>query len=171
MTLPILEGLDGVQKMSKSYDNFIALDADAKDMFGKIMKLSDELMVRYYELLTDISIDELTELKNKTGRFAQENPKDTKIRLAKMLATQFYSQQEADQAHQEFIKVFSKGGQPNEVQEFFIKKDPIWICQLLLETQLVSSTSEARRLIRSNAVKKDGVAITDENTKISFRTR
>ncbi len=168
MTLPILEGLDGVQKMSKSYDNFIALDANAQDMFGKIMRLSDELMVRYYELLTDISVDELTELKNKTGQYAQENPKDTKIRLAKMLTTQFYSQQEADQAHQEFIKVFSKGGQPDEIQEFFIKQDPIWICQLLLETQLVSSTSQARRLIRSNAVKKDGAAITDENIKISL---
>ena len=168
MTIPILEGLDGVQKMSKSYDNFIALDVHAKDMFGKIMKLSDDLMVRYYELLTDITMEELTELKNKRGRFAGENPKDTKIRLAKILTTRFYSEEEADQAHQEFVRVFSKDGQPDEIQEFSIKQDPIWICKLLLEAQLVSSTSEARRLVRSRAVKKDGVAITDENTQISL---
>ena len=168
MTLPILEGLDGVQKMSKSYDNFIALDASAQDMFGKIMKLSDELMVRYYELLTDISVDELTDLKNRTGRYAGENPKDTKIRLAKMLATQFYCQEEAEKAHQEFIKVFSKGEMPDDIQEFSISKDPVWICNLLLEAELVESKNEARRLIRSRAVKKDGVAITDEKAQISL---
>ena len=168
LTLPLLEGLDGVKKMSKSYNNFIALDTDAKDMFGKIMRLSDDLMVKYYELLTDITMKDLTDLKNKKGRFALENPRDTKVRLAKMLATRFYSKEDADQAHQEFVKVFSKGGQPDDIKEFVIKQDSIWICRLLVESQMVSSTSEAKRLIRSRAVKKNGVALTDETEHISL---
>ena len=169
LTLPLLEGLDGLKKMSKSYDNFIALDASAKDMFGKIMRLSDDLMVRYYELLTDITVQELKDLKNKKGRFALENPKDTKARLAKMLTTQFYSQEDADQAHQEFIKVFSKGGQPDDIKEFAIKQDSTWVCRLLVNSQMVSSTSQAKRLIRSRAVKRDGVVLTDENQHISLK--
>ncbi len=168
LTLPLLEGLDGIKKMSKSYDNYIALDVSAKDMFGKIMRISDDLMVRYYELLTEISVKELTDLKNKTGPFALENPRDTKIKLAKMLASQFYSQEEAEQAHQEFIKVFSRGGQPDEIPEFILKDNPIGICKLLVEAQMVSSNSEARRLIRSRAVKKDGEVITDEHTQITL---
>lgn len=170
LTLPLLEGLDGVKKMSKSYDNFIALDTNAKDMFGKIMRLSDDLMVRYYELLTDITMRELEDLKSKKGRFALENPKETKIRLAKMLATQFYSQEDADQAHQEFVKVFSKRGQPDDIKEFVIKQDSIWICRLLVDSQMVSSTSEAKRLIRGRAVKRDGVVLTDENQQISLES-
>lgn len=166
LTLPLLEGTDGVLKMSKSYDNFIALEDTPQQMFGKILKISDTLMVKYYELLTDITVDELSDLKNRKKHFANENPKDTKIRLAKMLVTQFHSAHKADLAHQEFDRIFAKGGQPDDMPEITIPPGEIWICKLLLKASLVTSTSEARRLIRGQAVKKDGILLTDESQQL-----
>jgi tyrosyl-tRNA synthetase len=152
ITTPLLEGTDGVDKMSKSLNNYIGIDEDPNEMFGKIMSISDELMWRYYELLTDLPIDDINALKLECE--AQENnPRDLKIKLAKIIIKDFHSEEDADQAKQSFINQFSKGNLPDEIDEMQIASGEYKIADLLVETNMVESKGEAKRLIKQGGVK------------------
>lgn len=167
ITMPLLEGTDGVQKMSKTFGNYIGINEPAKEMFGKIMSISDELMWKYYELLTDISISDISKMKTEaeSGRL---NPRDAKVRLAKEIVSIYHSKGEAEKAHQEFERVFKAKGVPEKIKIYTIGKgQKVWIVQLLEKQNLVSSRSEARRLIKQGAVKIDGDRVSDENLKFS----
>ncbi len=170
ITLPILEGLDGVNKMSKSLDNYIAVVDSPKEMFGKTMRVSDELMIRYYELLTDLTANDVAKLKTELKEGAK-HPRDVKVQLAKLLITRFHSATAAQSAEDEFHRIFVEKGLPNEVPEFEIKVplEPIWICHLLQKTGLAPSSSEARRLVLGRAIEIDGTKIEDEKLKIELK--
>ena len=163
MTLPILEGLDGVQKMSKSLDNYIGIEESAKDIFGKAMRVSDELMIKYYELLTDVSVDELKDLQTKMKAKAL-NPRDVKVRLAKILVARFHDEAAAQAAEEEFTRIFANKGLPDEMPEFTIAGSKlaveIDIPSFLKEYDLVPSTSEARRLIQGGGVEVNSAKVT-----------
>ncbi len=167
ITTPLLEGTDGVRKMSKSYGNYIGINEPAEDMFGKIMSISDELMWKYYELLTDVSMLDIENMKTK-AQSGELNPKDAKVGLAKEVIGFYHSKKEAEYAEKEFEKVFKRGGVPEDIKIYNIEKDAeIWIVELLQKSSLVSSRSEARRLIKQGAVKIDGEKISNENLKFT----
>lgn len=168
LTVPLLEGIDGVQKMSKSYDNYIALEDSPVDMFGKTMRISDELMIRYYELLTHYSVSEIEKIK-KEVKDGTTNPKNFKVQLAKYIVTRFHSSKDADFAESEFNNVFSKKGLPTDITEVRIKAGQgLGICKLLVDTGLSPSTNEAKRLIQGRAVERDGEKIEDTNLKLDL---
>jgi len=160
LTMPILEGLDGVQKMSKSLDNYIGIDEDPDSMFGKIMSISDELMWRYLELLSFESLKTIESWKQEveTG----ENPRNIKFRLADEIITRFHDEAQAKKAQQNFIDRFAKNQIPDEMDEFTLPKG-IKVANLLKEANLVSSTSEAFRMIKQGAVKMDGEKLSDKD--------
>lgn len=155
--MPILEGTDGVQKMSKSLGNHIGITEKPNDMFGKIMSIPDHIMSRYYELLTDMQFD------------SKEHPRDAKIRLAKYIVTQFHSAEEADSAAQNFVKVFSSGGVPDDIKEVKIPAEPINIVKLIGLANLCESNSEAKRLIKQGAVSLDEKIINDPALEIPVK--
>ncbi len=161
MTMPLLEGLDGVRKMSKSYDNYIAIDEAAESMFGKLMSISDDLMWRYIELL---SLKSLTEIQQ-WQKFAKEggNPRDVKVDFAKEIVTRFHSAAEAKKVHEAFVARFSEHQLPSDIEDIEISStnDTMMICTLLKEANLVPSTSEALRLIHQGGVRIDGERIED----------
>jgi tyrosyl-tRNA synthetase len=168
MTIPLLVGLDGVQKMSKSADNYIAVEDSPKEMFGKTMRVSDELMITYYSLLTDISVDDLEELDAdvKTGK---RHPRQVKVDLAKTLVARFHSQQAADNAEAEFNRIFVDKGLPDEIPvKEVAAKAQIAICPLMVELGLAASNGEAKRLIEGRAVEKDSEKITDVQLKLDL---
>jgi tyrosyl-tRNA synthetase len=168
ITTPLLEGTDGVQKMSKSLANYIGINEQPKEMFGKIMSISDELMWRYYELLTDVSTEDISRMKN-DAKENRLNPKDAKVRLAKEIITTYHDKEEARKAAEEFENVFKKGETPKDISVFEINTtQPQWICGLLTSTGLTSSNSEARRLIEQGGVSIDGEKITDPNAKVQL---
>jgi tyrosyl-tRNA synthetase len=168
MTVPILEGLDGVQKMSKSLDNYIGVTESPREMFGKTMRVSDELMIRYYELLTDITVDELSKLKADLSSGAL-HPRKAKVDLAKFLVTRFHSAEEASGAEAEFDRMFVNKGLPDDMPEFDLEPEPEkWICHLLVETGLAKSSSEGRRLIQGGAVEKAGEKVKDAQMKFAL---
>jgi len=156
LMMPLLEGLDGVQKMSKSLGNYIGITDTPTEMFGKIMSISDELMWRYYELLSSLSLGEIEALKEKIA--AGTNPRDIKIDFAKEMIARFHTQEDAEAAHQDFIQRFQKKALPDEIPELTITIDgeEIGIANLLKEAGLVASTSEAMRMIKQGAVKLNG---------------
>lgn len=155
LMMPLLEGLDGVQKMSKSLNNYIGITDAPNDMFGKVMSISDELMWRYYELLSFRPLTEIAQLKEKAE--AGANPRDFKIDLAKELIARFHSDDDAEQAHQDFIKRFQKNALPDEIPEFTVTAgEAMPLTNLLKEAGLVASTSEANRMIKQGAVKLNG---------------
>jgi len=160
LTMPILEGLDGVQKMSKSLDNYIGIDEDPDSMFGKIMSISDELMWRYLELLSFESLETIESWKQEveTG----ENPRNIKFRLADEIITRFHDEAQAKKAQQNFIDRFAKNQIPDEMDEFTLPKG-IKVANLLKDANLVSSTSEAFRMIKQGAVKMDGEKLSDKD--------
>jgi len=145
MTTPLLEGIDGVEKMSKSLGNYVGITETASAMFGKIMSVSDELMYRYYLLLTDLSLSEIVELK-------KAHPRKSKEDLAKRIISDFHGPQAAEDAAAEFRKVFSEKQLPDEMEEISIPAGSQDVLALLRNTQMVASNSEARRLIRQGAV-------------------
>ena len=152
ITLPILEGLDGINKMSKSLDNYVGINEDPDEMFGKIMSISDDLMWRWFELLSFRPINEVNELKKevKSGM----NPRDTKILLAEEIIERFHSKEDAENAKNTFLDRFQKGAKPKEIETYSISlDDDIAIGNLLKESGLVQSTSEAMRLVKQGAVK------------------
>jgi tyrosyl-tRNA synthetase len=155
MTTPLLEGLDGVQKMSKSLNNYIGIDEPAGEMFGKVMSISDELMWKYYELLTDIGTDEINAMRFRCENGA-ENPRDTKVDLAKKIITDFHSKDEADAAADEFERRFVRKEVPDEIEEKQIEAGTYRLAELLVSTGLAASKGEARRLIEQGGVKVNG---------------
>jgi tyrosyl-tRNA synthetase len=159
--VPLLEGLDGVQKMSKSLNNYIGITDAPNDMFGKVMSISDDLMWRYYDLLSFRPLDEIAELKQRVEN--GENPRDIKILLAKEIIARFHDDAAAEGAHQDFIQRFQKNAIPDEMPEFEIAlgDDGIAIGNLLKETKLVGSTSDAMRMIKQGAVKINGDKVED----------
>lgn len=156
--VPLLEGLDGVQKMSKSLNNYIGITDAPNEMFGKVMSISDDLMWRYYDLLSFRPLEEIAELKQRG-----ENPRDIKILLAKEIIARFHDDAAAEGAHQDFIQRFQKNAIPDEMPEFEIAlgDDGIAIGNLLKETKLVGSTSDAMRMIKQGAVKINGDKVED----------
>ncbi len=167
LTMPLLEGLDGVQKMSKSLDNYIGIDESPDSMFGKIMSISDDLMWRYLELLSFESIETIESWKQevKDG----ENPRNIKFRLAEEIITRFHDNELAKQAQKNFIDRFAKNKTPDEMDEFSFPNG-IKIANLLKDSNLVSSTSEAFRMIQQGAAKMDGEKITDKDLEPSIGT-
>ncbi len=166
ITLPILEGLDGVQKMSKSLGNYIGITDDPKDMFGKIMSISDELMWRYFELLSFRSMSEIEALQRevKQGR----NPRDVKFLLAEELITRFHDADAAHAAQADFIQRFQKGALPEEMEEkvIVVDGDAMGLAQVLKQAGLTSSTSEAFRMIQQGAVRLDGEKVSDKGLQL-----
>lgn len=166
LMMPLLEGLDGVQKMSKSLGNYIGITDAPNDMFGKVMSISDDLMWRYYDLLSFTPKNEIEAIKQKVE--AGLNPRDTKIDLAKELIARFHSEQDAEAAHQDFILRFQKNAIPDEMPEFdmLLPSEGLMIANVLKDASLVNSTSDAMRMIKQGAVKMDGEKV--ENTKHHF---
>ena len=160
LTMPILEGLDGVQKMSKSLGNYIGIDEDPDSMFGKIMSISDDLMWRYLELLSFESLETIESWKKEVED--GENPRNIKFRLAEEIVTRFHDKDQALKAQQNFIDRFAKNQIPNEMDEFSFSKG-IKVANLLKDSNLVTSTSEAFRMIKQGAVKIDGEKLTDKD--------
>ena len=156
MMVPLLEGLDGVQKMSKSLGNYVGITDAPNDMFGKIMSISDELMWRYYDLLSFRALEDIAALKQQVA--AGANPRDVKIELAKEIIARFHDQAAADAAHQDFIQRFSKNALPDDIPQLSVScdGDSMPIANLLKEAGLVDSTSEAIRMIKQGAVKLNG---------------
>lgn len=167
LTLPLLEGLDGVNKMSKSLGNYIGITESPDNIFGKVMSLSDELMFRYYDLLSDLSVDEIAALREKMNG-GKVHPKEVKMRLARELTARFHDQQAADLAARQFDQVFKKHKLPDDIPEcrLEVAEDVIWLPKLLLEAGLVNSTSDGRRMLRQNAVSVDGKKISAVDTNI-----
>lgn len=163
LTLPLLEGLDGVNKMSKSLGNYIGITEPANDIYGKVLSVSDKLMFRYYDLLSDLSSTEIAALKRGVDS-GELHPKEVKKQLARELTARFHGKEAALAAEANFEEVFGKGGLPDEIPEVILKAaEPLWIPQLLLEADLVNSTSDGRRMIKQNAVTIDGEKVTDMN--------
>ncbi|MBN1634946.1 MAG: tyrosine--tRNA ligase [Deltaproteobacteria bacterium] len=152
MTLPLLEGTDGIQKMSKSYDNYIGVDDTPDDMFGKVMSITDELMWRYYELLSSKTIEEIERLKNDVNGGVL-HPMDVKMDLAYELVARFHTSEQAQESRDGFLQVFRKKSLPDEMPHIVIDDENTWICSILKEAGLTGSTSEAKRLIAQGAVK------------------
>jgi tyrosyl-tRNA synthetase len=163
ITMPILEGLDGVQKMSKSLGNYIGITDAPDDMFGKIMSISDTLMWRYFELLSFRPMDEIQAFQKQVDEGA--NPRDIKFLLAQEIIARFHDEAAAVQAQENFIARFQKGAMPDEMPEkmFTLSEESIGIANLLRDAGLVQSTSEAMRMIKQNALKIDGERISDRS--------
>lgn len=161
MTMPLLVGLDGVKKMSKSAHNYIGVSERPDDMFGKIMSISDDLMWDYYELLSFRPLEEIVQFKQDVQ--AGKNPRDIKILLAKEIIARFHSEADADAAEQTFVNRFQKGAMPDEMPSFTFEQGMV-IANLLKEAGLVNSTSDALRMVRQGAVKIDGEKV--EDTKL-----
>lgn len=152
MMTPLLEGLDGEKKMSKSLGNYIGINEAPVEIFGKVMSISDSLMMRYYEILTERDLVEIKGL----------HPKEAKMQLGEEIVSQFYSKEKAKSARQEFEKVFSRGDVPEDVAEYEVLGPNEKIIDILLKNKLVASKSEARRLLEQGGVTVDGEKITDE---------
>jgi len=163
--MPIIEGLDGVQKMSKSLGNYIGVTEDAKNMFAKVMSISDELMWKYYEFLSSKTLEEINSLKEgvKEGSL---HPKKVKEDLAFEITKRFHNEIEAIKAKEAFEKQFSKKQIPDDIKEYELEDD-IWICKALVECNLEPSTSQARRDIKQGAVRINQEKINDEQLKLS----
>lgn len=168
LTMPILEGLDGVNKMSKSLDNYIGVNDSPKDMFGKTMRVSDELMFRYYELLATLKPSEVASMKSEmvAGR---RHPRDIKVSLAKFLVTRFHSQAAAQAAEDEFNRIFVDKGMPDIIEEFEIESQALGLVQLMTQAGLTVSNSEATRLITGGGVAIDQQKISDAKLKMDLK--
>lgn len=168
LTVPILEGLDGVQKMSKSLNNYIGITEDPKEMFGKVMSISDELMWRYYELLSlDKSIGEIKAMHDRARR-GEVNPRDCKVELAKEVVARFHDRKAADDAVHDFERRFRQRELPEDIPEvrISIPEGGMRIANLLKEAGLTSSTSDALRMVQQGAVRLDGERVSDKSLVI-----
>jgi tyrosyl-tRNA synthetase len=163
LTMPLLEGLDGVDKMSKSKNNYIGISEDANTMFAKVLSISDELMWRWYTLLSFQSMEHIDALRKEVA--AGRNPKDAKVALAKEITARFHSAAAAETAEQDFIHR-SKGGVPDEIPEISLSGAPLGIAALLKSAGLAPSTSEANRLIEGGGVRVDSSVVSDKGLKL-----
>jgi len=166
LTMPLLEGLDGVQKMSKSLGNYVGITDAPGDMFGKIMSISDDLMWRYFELLSFRSIDDVAALRKSVADGM--NPRDAKFELADEIVARFHDAAAATAAQEEFVARFQQGAMPEDIPEIALsgKEGELGIAHLLKEAGLVASTSEAFRMIKQGAVRIDGVRVEDRSLMI-----
>jgi len=163
ITTPILVGLDGKEKMSKSKGNYIGVTDEPGDMFGKVMSISDEMMENYFTLLTDQSAEKIVELVNPD----KTHPKEAKVLLGKIIVTQFYNEAAADTAAAEFDKVFAQGQLPDDIPDVVIVDTPISVKQLLLTCKLVETGGEAKRMVAQGAVTIAGNKVNDPNARIT----
>ncbi|HAT8672905.1 tyrosine--tRNA ligase [Legionella pneumophila] len=165
MMTPLIEGLDGVKKMSKSLDNYIGINETPEQMFGKIMSVSDELMWRYIDLLSFKTGKEIQQIKQSV--LEGKNPRDVKIDFAKEIVARFHDQTQAEFAHNKFIERFQKGNIPEDLEELsLVIAEPIALAQLLKQIDLTASTSESIRMVKQGAVKVDGDKISDPSLKL-----
>jgi len=164
LMMPILEGLDGVQKMSKSLNNYIGVSDEPKDMYAKVLSISDIIMWRYYDLLSSSTIAQIEQMKDDVVSGAL-HPKVAKENLALEIVERFYNKDEAVKAKEEFDNVFSKNDIPSDIALFKVESGT-WIAKVLVDIKLESSTSQARRDIKQGAVKLDGEKIIDEQLKL-----
>ncbi len=165
LMMPILEGLDGVQKMSKSLNNYIGITEAPKDIYAKTLSISDELMWRYYELLSEKSLEEIEIMKREVAE-GTLHPKTAKENLAKELVSRFYDDEAAEAAKSEFDNVFKANKLPDDMPEVSVE-DNIWICKALVEAGIEPSTSQARRDIKQGAVRVDQEKVSDEKTQLA----
>lgn len=167
LTMPLLEGLDGVNKMSKSLGNYIGITDTPDDIYGKVLSIPDTLMFRYYELVSDLSIAEIDTLKNEMegGRV---HPKKVKQKLALEIAARYYGDDLAQKAEENFERVFKQHGIPDDIPEKIIMmdEDTIWLPRLLVDAGLVKGTADGRRMVEQNAVSIDGAKIDDDNYQV-----
>ncbi len=162
ITMPLLEGLDGVQKMSKSLGNYIGIDEEPTEMYGKAMSIPDELMARYFMLVTDMPREEQEQLAQglKDGSV---HPRDAKMLLAKTIVELYHDAAAAEAAEQEFVRVFQERDLPSEIEELSIDAGEVWLPQLLNAAGMVSSNSEGKRMIQQGSVRVNGEKVTEEN--------
>lgn len=165
ITTPLLEGTDGVQKMSKSLGNYISITEPPKEMFGKLMSISDTLMWRYYELLTDVPLDEISQMR-KSAAGGKLNPKDAKVKLAREIVATYHSMAAAEQAQREFESVFKKKELPEDMPIYETEECEQYVRDLVKNAELAPTISAARRLIQQGGVSIDGKKILDVNAKI-----
>jgi len=171
ITMPILEGLDGVQKMSKSLGNYIGISEPPNEIYGKTMSITDELIVRYFELVTPVPIEEVRQIRDDMAS-GKLNPRDAKMRLARELVTMFHGKEAALNAEKEFIAVFQKGALPDDIPDVVIPQNElgddgtIWLPKLLTAAGLTNSTSAGKRSIIQGAVRVDGEKITDPDHRV-----
>ncbi|MCL0046714.1 tyrosine--tRNA ligase [Thermodesulfovibrionales bacterium] len=165
--MPLLEGTDGLQKMSKSLNNHISIAEQPKEMYGKLMSISDELMIKYYELLSHISLEELNTLKERLGS-GDRHPKEAKEDLAKEIVERYCGKEAAIYAREEFDRIFKEKGLPDEIAqvEFRWGDEEIWLPRIMKTAGLTPSTSEATRLIKQGAVQIDGVKVTNPDKRL-----
>lgn len=164
LTTPLLEGLDGVNKMSKSLNNYIGIDENPNEMFGKVMSISDDLMWRYYELATDLTPSEIEKMKS-----LDENPRNLKVNLAKSIIKDFHSQSAANEAEENFVRQFVKKDVPDEIEEKSIASGSYKLVDLLVQTELVASKGEAKRLIEQGGVKLNGEKASNTGAEIEVK--
>jgi tyrosyl-tRNA synthetase len=173
ITLPLLEGTDGIEKMSKSLNNYIGIDESPQEMYGKVMSVPDNLMVRYFELVTDVSLDEINKIK-----IGLENndlhPRDVKKRLAREIVKLYHRQSAAITAEEEFEKVFKNKLYPEEIKELEIKKDILkdgkrGIVNLVKDSEILGSTGEAIRMVRQGGVRVNGKKISDPHIDLTVK--
>ena len=169
ITTPLLEGLDGVQKMSKSLGNYIGIEEPPNEMFGKVMSISDELMWRYYELLTDLSPSEISNLKSQIEN--GENPRNLKVHLAKLIITDFHSPEAATAAEQDFTKRFVQKEIPDEIEEKSVDAGVYKLVDLLVLTELATSKAEAKRLIEQGGVKVGSEKVTNLAAELIIKSK
>jgi tyrosyl-tRNA synthetase len=167
--LPVLVGLDGVNRMSKSLGNYIGIDEPAKEIFGKTMSIPDNLIYSYFELVTDVDTDYLREIKEKLAS-EEYNPRDLKMELGVRLASMYHNHEAGLEAKAEFERVFSGGGIPDDIPEFSTAElgGNIWIVKLLTETKMTKSGGEARRLIKGGGLYLNNERITDDSLEIEL---
>lgn len=168
VTMPILVGLDGVQKMSKSLGNYIGISEAPGEIFGKAMSLPDQFMLEYFRLATRVGAGEIAEIQEGLAGNTL-HPRDVKLRLARELVTLYWSREEAEIAEAEFLKVFQQKDLPSRLEEIKVGPGAAWIVSLLKEAGLAPSNSEARRLIRQGAVKLDGCKVQDLEAQVELR--
>ena len=169
MTTPLLEGLDGVRKMSKSLGNYIAITESPRDVFGKIMSISDDLMWRYYELLTDLSVNEIGEMKAAAER-GDRHPRDLKVELARRIVTDFHSQNDAEEANREFDRTFRDHQAPSDVPTIEKPAGAVRLVKLLASEGLAPSVSEAQRLVAQGGVRVNGERVSDVKLELGSQT-
>jgi tyrosyl-tRNA synthetase len=163
LTMPLLEGLDGVQKMSKSLGNYVGITDTPKEMFGKIMSISDDLMWRYFELLSFYPLEEINQWHTAVEE-NKENPRDVKVKLAREIVTRFHDEAQANEAYESFVNTFSQKSFPSDIAETVVRVasgDSIQLAVLLKSAGLVASTTDAYRMLQQGAVKIDGEKVQD----------
>lgn len=161
--MPLLEGLDGVDKMSKSKHNYIGIDERPEEMFGKTMSLPDHLMMKYFELITDLPLEKISEIKASLAA-GQMHPRDAKMLLGRTIVRMYHGVGASERAQEQFISVFQKGSMPDEIPELqWNGSEEVNILELLVNVNLLPSKSEARKMIKNNGVKIDGAKVEDPN--------